>query len=98
LTLSKTGFDQSEHDSLQTKPGHRHSAKDSTCRKASTAESLNLTNFFMRASDPIQRVLINGIRWLALRKKQIIALSGSVKLVDKMPWATRHANEHWFTS
>jgi len=52
----------------------------------------------MRASDPIQRVLINGIRWLALRKKQIIALSGSVKLVDKMPWATRHANEHWFTS
>lgn len=43
-----------------------------------------------------QRVLIDGMRPLALTKKQIIAVLGSAKLVDRMLWATRHAGGHWF--
>lgn len=43
-----------------------------------------------------QRVSIDGMRPLALTKKQIIAVLGSVKLVDRMLWATRHAQGKWF--
>lgn len=44
----------------------------------------------------IQRVSISGMRPLALTKKQIIAVLGSAKLVDRMLWATRHAKGGWF--
>ena len=44
----------------------------------------------------IQRVSIAGMRPLALTKKQIIAVLGSAKLVDRMLWATRHAKGGWF--
>jgi len=44
----------------------------------------------------IQRVSIAGMRPLALTKKQIIAVLGSSKLVDRMLWATRHAGGSWF--
>jgi len=44
----------------------------------------------------IQRVSIAGMRPLALTKKQIIAVLGSGKLVDRMLWATRHAKGGWF--
>lgn len=43
-----------------------------------------------------QQVLINGMRPLALTKKQAIAVLGSAKLVDRMLWATRYANDRWF--
>jgi len=43
-----------------------------------------------------QRVSIDGMRPLALTKKQIVAVLGSVKLVDRMLWATRHAQGKWF--
>ncbi len=43
-----------------------------------------------------QRVSINGMRPFALTKKQAIAVLGSAKLVDRMLWATRHANGRWF--
>lgn len=35
------------------------------------------------------------MRPLALTKKQIIAVLGSAKLVDRMLWATRHAGAGW---
>jgi len=35
------------------------------------------------------------MRPLALTKKQIIAVLGSGKLVDRMLWATRHAGGKW---
>ncbi|MDX2081041.1 MAG: hypothetical protein SFU53_09675 [Terrimicrobiaceae bacterium] len=44
----------------------------------------------------IQQVSIAGMRPLALTKKQIIAVLGSAKLVDRMLWATRHAKGGWF--
>jgi len=50
---------------------------------------------FMQSSIPFQRVSIGGMRPLALTKKQIIAVLGSAKLVDRMLWATRHANGRW---
>jgi hypothetical protein len=37
------------------------------------------------------------MRPLALTKKQIIAVLGSAKLVDRMLWATRYADGRWFT-
>lgn len=43
-----------------------------------------------------QRVSIDGMRPLALTKKQIIAVLGSGKLVDRMLWATRYAQGKWF--
>ncbi|MFA7346075.1 MAG: hypothetical protein WC003_17390 [Terrimicrobiaceae bacterium] len=49
-----------------------------------------------RMKHSFQRVSIAGMRPLALTKKQIIALLGSVKLVDRMLWATRHAEGGWF--
>jgi DNA polymerase III psi subunit len=36
------------------------------------------------------------MRPLALTKRQIIAVLGSSKLVDRMLWATRHAEGRWF--
>jgi hypothetical protein len=52
---------------------------------------------YMQSSIPFQRVSIGGMRPLALTKKQIIAVLGSGKLVDRMLWATRHANGRWLT-
>lgn len=46
----------------------------------------------MKPSFSTYRVLINGMRSLALTKKQAIAVLGSGKLVDRMLLATRHAN------
>ena len=51
----------------------------------------------MKTEPSVQRVLIDGMRPLALTKKQTIAVLGSVKLVDRMLWATRHAGGRWFT-
>ncbi|MBN8711367.1 MAG: hypothetical protein BGO12_14480 [Verrucomicrobia bacterium 61-8] len=51
----------------------------------------------MKSSATAQRVYIDGMRPLALTKKQIIAVLGSAKLVDRMLWATRHANGRWLT-
>jgi len=45
----------------------------------------------MKTQHSFQRVSIAGMRPLALTKKQIIAVLGSAKLVDRMLWATRHA-------
>ena len=50
----------------------------------------------MKAEHSSQRVLIDGMRPLALTKKQIITVLGSAKLVDRMLWATRHAGDRWF--
>ncbi len=52
---------------------------------------------YMKSSISLQRVSIDGMRPLALTKKQIIAVLGSAKLVDRMLWATRHANGRWLT-
>jgi len=49
----------------------------------------------MKSTFSPQRVFIDGMRPLALTKKQIIAVLGSAKLVDRMLWATRHANGRW---
>ena len=49
----------------------------------------------MNSSALPQRVSIGGMRPLALTKKQIIAVLGSAKLVDRMLWATRHADGGW---
>jgi len=49
----------------------------------------------MTSSVSVQRVSIDGMRPLALTKRQIIAVLGSAKLVDRMLWATRHANGRW---
>jgi len=51
----------------------------------------------MTPKPSLQRVSIGGMRPLALTKKQIIAVLGSAKLVDRMLWATRHAGGRWFT-
>lgn len=51
----------------------------------------------MKTKASFQRVSIDGMRPLALTKKQIIAVLGSAKLVDRMLWATRYAGGHWFT-
>jgi len=51
----------------------------------------------MKAKSSFQRVSIDGMRPLALTKKQIIAVLGSAKLVDRMLWATRYVGENWFT-
>jgi hypothetical protein len=50
----------------------------------------------MNTEHSIQRVSIDGMRPLALTKKQTIAVLGSAKLVDRMLWATRHAGGKWF--
>ena len=50
----------------------------------------------MKIHHSVQRVSIAGMRPLALTKKQIIAVLGSAKLVDRMLWATRHAQCGWF--
>ncbi len=50
----------------------------------------------MKTDHSHQCVLIDGLRPLALTKKQIISVLGSVKLVDRMLWATRHAGGKWF--
>jgi hypothetical protein len=50
----------------------------------------------MKTEPSIQRVSIDGMRPLALTKKQTIAVLGSAKLVDRMLWATRHAGGRWF--
>lgn len=49
----------------------------------------------MRTKNSLQRVSIDGMRPLALTKKQIVAVLGSAKLVDRMLWATRHAEGRW---
>ncbi len=51
----------------------------------------------MKTKPSLQRVSIDGMRPLALTKKQIIAVLGSAKLVDRMLWATRHAGGRWLT-
>lgn len=51
----------------------------------------------MKTKPSHQRVSIDGMRPLALTKKQIIAVLGSAKLVDRMLWATRHAGDRWLT-
>jgi hypothetical protein len=51
----------------------------------------------MKTEHSLQRVSIDGMRPLALTKKQIVAVLGSAKLVDRMLWATRYAGGHWFT-
>lgn len=50
----------------------------------------------MKTKSSLQRVSIDGMRPLALTKKQIIAVLGSAKLVDRMLWATRYAGGRWF--
>jgi hypothetical protein len=50
----------------------------------------------MKSKSSLQRVSIDGMRPLALTKRQIIAVLGSAKLVNRMLWATRHADGHWF--
>jgi hypothetical protein len=50
----------------------------------------------MKPEPSVQRVSIDGMRPLALTKKQTIAVLGSAKLVDPMLWATRHAGGMWF--
>ncbi len=50
----------------------------------------------LKTEHSVQRVLIDGMRPLALTKKQTIAVLGSAKLVDRMLWATRHAGGRWF--
>jgi hypothetical protein len=49
----------------------------------------------MKTNHSTQRVSIDGMRPLALTKKQIIAVLGSAKLVDRMLWATRYAGAGW---
>ncbi len=49
----------------------------------------------MKTKTSFQRVSIDGMRPLALTKKQIIAVLGSAKLVDRMLWATRYAGGRW---
>lgn len=51
----------------------------------------------MKTQQSLQRVSIDGMRPLALTKKQIVAVLGSAKLVDRMLWATRHAAGQWLT-
>ncbi len=51
----------------------------------------------MKTNPSFQRVSIDGMRPLALTKKQIIAVLGSAKLVDRMLWATRYAGGRWLT-
>lgn len=51
----------------------------------------------MKPKLSLQRVSIDGMRPLALTKKQIISVLGSAKLVDRMLWATRHAGGRWLT-
>lgn len=55
------------------------------------------TSRAMKTKSSFQRVSIDGMRPLALTKKQIIAVLGSAKLVDRMLWATRYAGGCWFT-
>lgn len=55
------------------------------------------TSRVMKTKPSLQRVSIDGMRPLALTKKQIIAVLGSAKLVDRMLWATRHAGGRWLT-
>ena len=50
----------------------------------------------MKTEPSVQRVLIDGMRPLALTKRQTIAVLGSAKLVDRMLWATRYAGGRWF--
>lgn len=49
----------------------------------------------MKTNHSTQRVSIDGMRPLALTKKQIIAVLGSAKLVDRMLWATRYVGAGW---
>lgn len=59
--------------------------------------SLNPKRYPMKTQQSLQRVSIDGMRPLALTKKQIVAVLGSAKLVDRMLWATRHAAGQWLT-
>lgn len=65
------------------------------CRERQAPRRLNRKTK-MKTARSHQRVSIDGMRPLALTKKQIIAVLGSAKLVDRMLWATRHAEGKWF--
>ena len=41
------------------------------------------------------RVSFNGMRPLALTKRQVVSVLGSSKLVARMLWASRHAGDRW---
>jgi len=43
----------------------------------------------------LHRISFNGMRPLALNKKQAIAALGSSKLVARMLWASRYAADPW---
>ncbi len=41
------------------------------------------------------RVSFNGMRPLALTKRQVVSVLGSSKLVARMLWASRHGGDRW---
>ena len=44
---------------------------------------------------PSRRVVFDGMRHLALSKRQAVAVLGSSKLVTRMLWASRHTSTSW---
>jgi hypothetical protein len=49
----------------------------------------------MKTSPPSRRVSFDGVRPLALTKKQAVSALGSSKLVTRMLWASRHTRDAW---
>jgi hypothetical protein len=49
----------------------------------------------MKKLRPARCVSFDGIRPLALTKKQVVSALGSSKLVARMLWASRHTCDQW---
>lgn len=50
----------------------------------------------MKNPPPSRHVSFDGIRPLALTKRQTVSALGSSKLVTRMLWASRHTRDKWF--
>ncbi len=87
--------DSSENgDSLRYDIGHRNSEPRTSQDVRFPITKLEpLMN--QNHPSPSHRVVFNGMRPLALSKRQTVAALGSSKLVTRMLWASRHADDSW---